>query len=238
VLFTTNHRIKKSILRLQQGLLVALFCAALPAISQAEATRWYDVEVIIFAQTSKQFRDSEVWPVDVTLPDMKSARSLQPATSRGAFSRLSGGALRLNSEAKRIQSAPELQLLLHEGWRQPGLSQNQAVSVRVQEGSIEDPSGQAAASYRLEGTLKLVLSRYLHINADLVYREPMTESEKMALQQSDQTADENLFTQTSMQIKPHYRIYRLQQSRRMRSNELHYLDNPVLGMIIRVTPLS
>lgn len=222
MLFTTNHRIKQSIRRLQLGLLLALFCAALPVVSQAEETRWYDVEVIIFAQTGKEYRHSEVWPVDVSLPDMKMARSLQPAGSRTAFSRLSAQSLRLNSEAKRIQSAPELKLLLHEGWRQPGLPKNRAVSVRIQQG-------------RLEGTLKLVLSRYLHINTDLLYREPMTESEIAAL--SDENSGGGIFAQTTTSTKPHFRIYRMQQSRRMRSNELHYLDNPVLGMIIRVTPV-
>jgi hypothetical protein len=33
-----------------------------------------------------------------------------------------------------------------------------------------------------------------------------------------------------------YQVYRLQQSRRMRSNEVHYLDHPLFGIIVQVTP--
>ena len=30
----------------------------------------------------------------------------------------------------------------------------------------------------------------------------------------------------------------MQQSRRMRSNELHYLDHPLLGVVVKLTPLD
>jgi hypothetical protein len=30
----------------------------------------------------------------------------------------------------------------------------------------------------------------------------------------------------------------MQQSRRMRSNELHYLDHPLLGIVVKLTPLD
>jgi hypothetical protein len=33
-----------------------------------------------------------------------------------------------------------------------------------------------------------------------------------------------------------YRVFRLQQSRRMRSSEIHYLDHPLFGVIAQVTP--
>jgi len=240
------------------------------AATNDEENRWYNVEVIIFSQDSQQFRDSELWPMDVPLPKEADARSLRPAvrggaalTQASAFTLIPNNELTLNGEAARISSAPELKMLLHLGWRQPGLSQDQAVSIRVHDGMLEDGSInsrgmaiQPAEPYRMEGTLKLVLSRYLHIYADLLYREPQpenatpdlfngtqsgTSTDAAAMPSTDASASQaDLFAQAAAPLSgetmPRYRIYHLQQSRRMRSGELHYIDHPVLGLIIRVTP--
>jgi len=260
---------------LLHGLLLMLLGMPLAAAGDSETeTRWYDVEVIIFSQTSQQFRDSELWPMDIALPEMKNARPLLPAAkvaSRSAaadpvpFTLLDSEAMTLDAEAARIKAAPELELLLHLGWRQPGLSQEQAVSVKVYDGMLEDGGMRSASDgsmapaepHRMEGTLKLVLSRYLHIYADLLYREPLPEGISPEMMQTSPLAAEPAPLQTtadtaerstapdlfdlaadpfSSGLVPRYRVYRMQQSRRMRSNELHYLDHPVLGMIIRATP--
>jgi hypothetical protein len=113
---------------------------------------------------------------------------------------------------------------------------------------------------RLEGTLRLILSRYLHIEADLLYREPLDEQAVAEAQPVDSGAmpfgndaaategtpktppaqQQDLFMiaeqASSIEQQPLYRVYRMQQSRRMRSGELHYLDHPVFGLAVRVTP--
>lgn len=228
------HRTTRHLLRVMMLLLCTTQLAS--AADSDQDNRWYNVEVIIFSQKSQQFRDSERWPVDVSLPDEANARSLRPAVRGGAslsnsqaFSLIPSNKLTLNSEAARIRKAPELEMLLHTGWRQPGLPEDQAVSVSVHAGTLDTPD----QPYRMEGTLKLVLSRYLHIYADLLYREPMPESATSETS-TDAYAGPAAMSSDAM---PRYRIYRLQQSRRMRSGELHYIDNPVLGMIIRVTPI-
>lgn len=221
MLFDTPHLLQHISRRLLPALLLLVPAFAVAAETEQE-TRWYDVEVIIFSQKSQQFRQSEHWPSDIPLPEIQNARSLLPASGARtiAFSTLSGNRLRLGAEAARIKSAPELKLLKHFGWRQPGLEQGEAVSIKV----LDDDGRNEGEPSRLEGTLKLVLSRYLHIHADLVYREPLPENAPMGM------------VSTNTEQMPRYQLYRLQQSRRMRSTELHYLDHPVLGMIIRVSP--
>ena len=192
---------------------LALLVAGTPQFAEAAETRWYDVEVIIFSHNSQQYRNSELWPVDYELPPMGVTQALLPARSSGgkpvAFSRLDTNSLRLKSQANRINSAKDMELLLHMGWRQPGLSEDKAVAIRL----------DGASSQRLSGTLKLVLSRYLHINTDLIYREPRTGEDT-----------------SGVSTQPRYQAYNLKQSRRMRSRELHYLDHPLFGMAIMVTP--
>lgn len=189
----------------------------------AEETRWYDVEVIVFSHNSKQYRNSELWPVDYELPQTEKTQALLPspsATSKAvAFSRLAPSSLQLTSEAARIKSAPDMDVLLHTGWRQPGLPEDKAVAVEIDTDSDQ----------RVSGTLKLVLSRYLHINTDLVYREPLSDSENA--EPYSVPADVSTFS-----FEPRYQAYHMKQSRRMRSREIHYLDHPLFGMAILVTP--
>lgn len=181
---------RKAIKLLLLPLLALLFSTAL----QAESTRWYDVEVILFVQQSENYRDSEQWPIDYTEPKLEGSRELR---SSGSFRRLSQAELKRRGDAGRIRRASDLKLLGHFGWRQPGLPRERAVPIRI---NNEVPG--------LSGTLTLTLSRYLHIETDLLYREGAG------------------------------RAYPMQQSRRMRSDELHYLDHPVIGMAVEVRRAS
>lgn len=258
--FLTPYRLQALLPTLLLGLMLTWGNTAQAA--DAEAQRWYDVEVIIFSQNSQQYRDSELWPVDYELLQLETTQELLPVP-RGAqttgsapvpFTRLNAQSLRLKAEAERIKSAPDMDLLLHLGWRQPGLAEDKAVAVRIDDG-IQAPTEpglqpaspvstagagnaqliEAVPPHRMEGTLKLVLSRYLHIYTDLIYREPLSESAaEPAATQTD------LFALAAdplgLSMQPRYQVYHLQQSRRMRSRELHYLDHPLFGMAILVTP--
>lgn len=204
-----------------------------------EATRWYDVEVLLFVQQSKHYRASEQWPADYTEPQLSESKRLLSASSSAtkpvAFSRLGAGELQLRADAARIQSAPDLELLAHFGWRQPGLPQDKAIPIRLSEELLNSPARQGELP-RLSGTLKLILSRYLHIETDLLYREPAT-----TVQDEGMGSGQDLFQLAQQQDEAGrqqslYRVYRLEQSRRMRSGELHYLDHPVFGMAIKVSP--
>lgn len=232
--------------------LLSTFALLLSVTAHAadEAQRWYDVEVIIFAQNSEQYRNSEVWPIDYGLQNPETTQQLLPPvrssqTTPVPFARLSAASLRLGKQAERIKATADMELLLHLGWRQPGLAEEKAVAIRIddtmQAGGQPAPASAAgepamgAAPPRMEGSLKLVLSRYLHIYTDLIYREPLAgATAAFPMEEVD------LFSQAEesylLPAQPQYQVYHLQQSRRMRSRELHYLDHPLFGMAILVTP--
>jgi len=71
---------------------------------------------------------------------------------------------------------------------------------------------------RLYGTLTVFRGRYLHVDADLRLR-PEDQSEG---------------PDTSNPVAPE-RVYVMRQRRRMRSDELHYLDHPELGLLVKIT---
>jgi len=103
--------------------------------------------------------------------------------------------------------------------------------------TIESPDTQDSeyesdtSLYELEGKITIGLSRYLHTYADLVLRKPrLTIDPSIEVPGLDQSVIENL---------PDTRIlnnHSLKERRRMRSNKLHYLDNPEFSMLILITP--
>ncbi|MBD3670395.1 MAG: hypothetical protein HUJ29_06445, partial [Gammaproteobacteria bacterium] len=82
------------------------------------------------------------------------------------------------------------------------------------EGGLEGPPAPF-----IDGTIKLIRKRFLHIEVDLLYRAPYIEdaANPLAREQWPQA-------------------FRLIESRRMRSSELHYLDHPMFGVLILATP--
>jgi hypothetical protein len=272
---------------------VLLSLLLLPALLHAEQeNRWYQVEIIVFSQNNPEYHESELWPVDYSLPDLTQSRELaSPAPTDASqpvpalpqpFSLVAADRLQLGETAQRIRNASDVELVLHLGWLQPGLSEEQAVAVHIYEGMPQttgsavnstlpapgEPASTAATLPKLDGTLRLILSRYLHLAGDLVWREPlpagmtgfaaeqmpMSEGGELANAQPETTAangnavamngetgemsagNEAMPADTADIDLLKYRVFRLQQSRRMRSSEIHYLDHPLFGVIAQVTP--
>lgn len=213
-----------------------LFVILLTSSVVAEETRWYQVEVILFAHHSEAFQNSERWSYDQRLPDRSKAINLRDSGQENnrpiPFSRITHEAMQLRDEAARIQADNQLGLLLHTGWYQPGLAAEEATGVKVH---VMAPNTRYdTARPRLEGVLTLSLSRFLHMQADLLYRDDV----------SIPAGWEGMFSTSGFTYRedeyallPQGQFYRLLESRRMRSNELHYLDHPVFGMLVLVTQL-
>ncbi len=100
----------------------------------------------------------------------------------------------------------------------------------------------------LEGLVRVSLSRYLHLMVDLTYsREVRVPARPLIFETSSQenealilvrenppaTALSDGFTgMETIRIKP----FRLIESRRMRSKEVHYIDHPAFGLVALITP--
>ncbi len=79
---------------------------------------------------------------------------------------------------------------------------------------------------KIDGVVRLYRSRYLHLEADLLYHRPE------ATTISVEVAPEGVAP------PPTPTLFRMTTSRRMRSRELHYLDHPLFGVIALITPLE
>jgi len=76
----------------------------------------------------------------------------------------------------------------------------------------------------LDGTIKLHLGRYLHLEADLLYRSQI------------EPLENNAFFMNFDEIEQPQTLFRLHQTRRLRSGELHYFDHPMFGMLVKIIP--
>ena len=95
----------------------------------------------------------------------------------------------------------------HGMWLQPVPDRSTAIPLLLQLGERTDNG-----LYEVEGTIAVTRGRYLHIDVQLWKNDlgPLAGDR--------------------------HRFVELRESRRMRSREVHYLDHPVLGMLVKIVP--
>jgi hypothetical protein len=120
--------------------------------------------------------------------------------------------LKLGAEYRRLRAVAAYTPLLHTGWLQPGLPENQAVPFDLATVGALNP----------RGTVRVHLSRFLHVTLDLTYR-------------GQETATAAATGLAELGVAPRYR---LSATRNVRSGEIHYFDHPAFGVLVRVTPRS
>lgn len=199
------------------ALLLLLF--AWPALTAA-APRWFDLELLVFAREAVP-QGSELWSQEPGLPDLDAA---QPTPGSSA-------PLRLTAAADRLRRQPGHRVLLHTAWRQPTAGRQSTPWVR-----LTDAGGAEAT---LDGMVRLSVQRYLHLDLDLVVtRElalpvsaPVSGTVAIPLAEPAVTAAPAVATTPIWRRQP----FRLVDSRRMRSDEVHYIDHPAFGVLALAT---
>lgn len=197
-----------------------LLLLACPALVAAAETRWFDLELLVFARAGPP-SGNELWPQDPGLPD--TAAAVAPARGNAP--------LRLTAAADRLRRQPGYSVLLHTAWRQPTGDRSRAPWVRLTDG------GTSATT--LDGMARLSVSRYLHLDLDLVLiRELALPASAPA---TGTVAIPLAGPGTSVPAPPEGALtyvrqpFRLVDSRRMRSDEVHYIDHPAFGVLALVT---
>ncbi len=90
---------------------------------------------------------------------------------------------------------------------------------------------QHSGLYELEGKITIVLSRYLHTYVDLVLRRPRLSADPLL-----DNAAEAEYLAAHLADTRILNNHPLREHRRMRSKNLHYIDNPEFGMLVLITP--
>jgi len=183
---------------------ILLLLSALPATSQAaekKAPPWYDIEIVLFSMPDRS--SSEQWPVDPGKPGTEGTVTL------ASFKQLPPRDWRLAAEDNALnRSKGRYRTLAHLAWRQPVRSRKRAKPIYVR-----SKKTLADGFPALEGSIRISVGRYLHVDLDLLLRDRMQTA-------SVDTAD--------------FQAYRFIAHRRMRSGETHYIDHPRIGALVRI----
>ena len=160
--------------------------------------------------------------VDAQVGDAGREDDLGPVGAAGSYARLPTSDLKLDGAYWSLRGVAGLKPLVHMAWRQPISGPGQTPPVYL-------ASGPGAAE--LEGTLEVSVSRFLHVNLDLLLRRtsPAGPSRPPALV----AADGSGLPRYPVSSPEGYR-YRMQAHRRMRSGEVHYIDHPLMGVLLRI----
>lgn len=137
--------------------------------------------------------------------------------------------LQLRNEARRIERSGTGRLLFHGRWRMP-------VPPRSAPNPLLLSAGESLAPLRpgheLLGTVGVTLGRYLHFRAELFFESPALEGSPISV------FDDGAGNRRELPVASFDGGYmKLSESRRMRSTELHYLDHPKLGLVVRIDPV-
>ena len=166
----------------------------------------YDVEVIIFTNKTPH-DDGERW--DKPDPD-----AIRPSGSfpEDHFTELAKGFYTLENISYALEHSGRHSVLFHRAWRQLAYDKAEAVAYPVHSFS---ENGRDS----IEGVIKLVRERFLHLDVNL--------------QLMFTAAGANDLYSGAPASEP---AFELSETRRIKSNILHYFDHPRFGMIARVTP--
>ena len=164
------------------------------------------------------------------------------------YKKLAEDFYRLGGVQRVLKLSREYRPLLHVAWQQPALNPRVARPVHIQQFEEPDPviesdndeeafdiealqstADEFEDEYQIldlifDGTIKLRSSRFLHVDVDIAY---FPESFK---------GDEEEMTRDLAYQQADY--VRLQETRKIKLNEIHYFDHPLFGLILRVSRLN
>jgi len=234
-------------------LIVSLLLGAVASAQQAvsddssennepEEVRHYTVEIIIFSYLQDASVGSEIFvpeiiePLDTPFDDNNDASNSEPRRVYPFnYERLSRDELTMNDAWSHLRRLDAYRPLMHFGWTQPAIPQDQTIALELQRfGKVPQ---------RLDGTLQLFLSRFLHLVVDVSLAASDSERAMADAMVSAQLpvatfGDERIQSGYDYdRLEPQYAPlrYRIVEDRIMKNGETRYYDHPKLGLIAKVT---
>jgi len=240
-------------------LIAALLVFAVAA--RADDPEWYQIDVIVFANTDTSGAASETWPANPGTADLSKAVEPVPVNARPdgsgpvPYQLLPETQDKLDGVYNAISRSRLYRPLLHLSWRQPVLDNEQAVPVHIHGGTqypAPSPSASVPAAGDSAPTDAAAPSFGDGTGADAAAT--MTPSRIPAAPTSIPEIDGTITVSRARYLHlwadltyttriatadnptPTLQRFRMKQHRRMRSGEIHYLDHPMFGVVVLATP--
>lgn len=170
----------------------------LAAIAEKEST--YEIEVVVFENRLPDLAGDELLVRDASQAKI---RGLENAI---VPEKAEGSPYLVPAISALLEQDGHYRVLAHLHWMQTVDAKSVAKPVRV----------ASANPAELEGSIRFYMSRHLHLDVNLLFRE----------------------TTTAVGAEPNAAVYRLSEQRKVKSQETHYFDHPRLGVLVRVMPVE
>ncbi|NRB41053.1 MAG: hypothetical protein HRU20_21705 [Pseudomonadales bacterium] len=250
-------------IHLTSALFIIGLLFSLPASSTAkEEQKLYTVEMMIIKHL--QQTNEETWPNNIELKYPTDNLvflndGLAPIPAGKNALKVSNKNDQKNSDLhRRLKSSRDFRVLYHQSWVQHIKDKASAENIVIQTGRPID------GVYPVAGSIKLYKGRYLHLQSNLWFVDFPKDVHSLETapysafaQPTEEHAIESAITAPIEGIWPIpptplkatdkanqlwtadiQRISQIQQHRRMRSNEIHYIDHPLYGIILEIRPFK
>jgi len=233
-----------------QGAAIALFSLVIALSSMsAPATEsevsWYQIEYIIFEHVNSDRRVLQFEDIHYDLP--KKPEYLHLVEGFGILSpnqveKIPQDIMELNDAIHRLKTSRETMVYTSGAWQQPLARGQKLPPLKI------DIDKSSSGGQHLMGELQIRRERYLHVDAKLYLadflRTPYAHMIDWFLETEERRWPIAWLTQplayehTSMQAVGEQTVAQnlvlLEQSRRVKDGEIHYLDHPALGLLVTI----
>lgn len=186
----------------------------------------YRIEMIIYSQLNPQSIQAEKWPSinnQIQVPDHFTNITLTKdgatqETDDTTLALIKPNELKLIPVGKALENKLHAHILAHFGWQQ---------DFSKQEKSEIYLHSAPEADQAMNGLISVSLNRYFNTSFHFVFSQPIKKIKALSI---DTNHLSNIIGDNA--------YFDLKQHRRMRSNELNYIDHPLYGIIVKISPIN
>jgi len=202
--------------------------------AEEQEIRRYTVEMIIFKYAQDVSTGSEIFPGDEPVYGDQAEESRSPGDSRRRRYRdvervaLKRDEFTMGDVMGRLRRLDAYKPIMHFGWTQATWPEDETRTIRL--------SSLARPPAGLDGTLRLYLSRFLHLVVDLELDAPRSAALDVAVgEPASDSGDYRRLDEFGSIAQPGPVRYRIEEDRIFRSGELRYFDHPKFGVLAKIT---
>ncbi|EPE37812.1 peptidoglycan binding protein CsiV [Candidatus Photodesmus anomalopis] len=224
---------------MKKFLILLLLSFSLPTI----AKRQFDIEIVIFKRIIDVKNTGESWPNTLPKINLNHARSFEDKEYqiKKGIKILPSAEYKLTDKSlQSLKEHQDFEILLHKAWRQNDDNREYSPIFHIQAGKnyskelnqdiITNKENISQPIYELNGKLQIYVQHYLYLEIELNLNKLHTVNQKIDLSFFNPNfKDKN---------KQFIKSYRMNQKRQIRSSETHYLDHPLMGIIIQINRVN
>lgn len=193
--------------------LAAFTLLGVTATASAQETPRYTIEVMVFENYALKGWTEEHWPEEIPTVSIGNSTALSTRGSSPLY--IGAGQKSLDQAAKRMSNG--YRVLFHQAWSQNAYASKNAPKVLIE--------SNAQGGTQLLGTVKLIKTRFAHVEVDLEFDRIIPSQIKEAFAKNQQL---------SLAELPSRWRFHLKESRKIQSRQLHYIDHPLFGVLVQV----